>query len=373
MNLSRQQTPGRTRIDARIERVRSSTDPPGDPLQRLSTDELAIVSLLLTQGHGYTKAAELLSLDRDATRARAHLTLGSLAGLGTVQADAPVAAEIIDYLLGEQSDDERARTELRLETGSLPASTAVALADALGSLAARSLRPLPGATLLADRRPVRTRSTPDTLTPPAGSGRPAHRRARAAPPPAPLTFDGTAIDVKSRVGHEPIEVWPWLVGSALATTLLAALLLVILLGGSDKSGSHRSPSQPASIERGASAAAQTIRRLILRPVATARETVASGAVVRQPHGLLLLLNGRGMPPNNGDSYGVWLSNGGVDSQLLGFISPNVGAAGTFATGTMLPPDAVRFRGLLITRETRQSPARPGPVVLHGELSLPPDA
>ena len=71
----------------------------------------------------------------------------------------------------------------------------------------------------------------------------------------------------------------------------------------------------------------------------------------------------------GTSYAVWLFNTEVDSRLLGFVSPPVGADGTFSSGTALPDDAVRFHEVLVTRETTASPKQPGEVVLRSVLSL----
>jgi hypothetical protein len=84
---------------------------------------------------------------------------------------------------------------------------------------------------------------------------------------------------------------------------------------------------------------------------------------------LLLLQARGLRPNHGDSYAVWLFNTPTDSRLLGFVSPLVGPDGTFSSGISLPDDAVRFRTLVVTRETRPRPSVPGQSILRSPLSL----
>jgi hypothetical protein len=109
---------------------------------------------------------------------------------------------------------------------------------------------------------------------------------------------------------------------------------------------------------------------VLSPVGSDPTAVGVAAIVRQKKGLLLLLlQGRGLAPNVHNSYAVWLFNTPTDSRLLGFVSPAVGAAGTFSSGTTLPDDAVRFRELIVTLETTSRPATPGQEVLQTRLSL----
>jgi hypothetical protein len=89
------------------------------------------------------------------------------------------------------------------------------------------------------------------------------------------------------------------------------------------------------------------------------------------HGrLLLVLQARGLAPNDHDFYGVWLYNAPSDARLLGFVSPPVGADGTFSSRVSLPGNAAHFHAVIITRETTDLPRTPGPTVLRGPLSLP---
>jgi hypothetical protein len=115
---------------------------------------------------------------------------------------------------------------------------------------------------------------------------------------------------------------------------------------------------------------RTIKRLVLSPAGTDRAALGAAAIVRPARGgLVLMLQGRGLPANQNDSYAVWLFNKPGDSRLLGFISPAVGATGTFSSGTPLPNDAVHFRELIVTLETTSRPVVPGPAVLKARLRL----
>ena len=142
-----------------------------------------------------------------------------------------------------------------------------------------------------------------------------------------------------------------------AVAAIAAILIVGLSSGSN----HRTPPS-------ATYAGRTNRRLTLSPTGTIRTASGEAAIVRPAQGeLLLLLQGRGLPRNQTDSYAVWLFNRPGDSLLLGFISPDTGAAGTFSSGTRLPGDASRFRQLIVTVETTSRPTAPGRAVLSTQL------
>ncbi|MDQ6605527.1 MAG: anti-sigma factor, partial [Actinomycetota bacterium] len=138
-----------------------------------------------------------------------------------------------------------------------------------------------------------------------------------------------------------------------------AVILVLALSGS----SHRAPAF-------ATEAGRTLKRLMLSPAGTDRNAFGAAAIVRPARGTLrLVLRGRGLPANQNDSYAVWLFNTPGDARLLGFISPGVGAAGTFSSGTPLPTDVARFRELIVTLETTSRPPAPGQAVLKAPLRL----
>jgi hypothetical protein len=295
------------------------------PLDSLRPEARATLSLLLIQGRSYAEISEMLHLDVERVRDRAHEAMAALVPAGVLAPAPDVQARIADYLLGELpvSERVRARTEL---TGSAAAHAwAGAAAAEIGPLAEHALPVIPE---MADAQPE-----PSTEPPP-----PRQRRS------------------------------PWIY--ALIGVLVIALAVVAVLVAT--SGSSSPPRRTSTRAGGGTTtpSARTIRRVILTPTGTASKASATGAIVRERGGLLLLLRGKRVPPNHHGAYGVWLMNRPTDARLLGFISPAVGAAGTFSSGTSLPDDAVRFGRLVITRETSSRPSTPGPVILQTPLSLP---
>jgi hypothetical protein len=135
----------------------------------------------------------------------------------------------------------------------------------------------------------------------------------------------------------------------------ATVVLVVALSGGGTAAKHH----PG-----------TIRKLVLRPAGSNRSALGAADLVRQRNGdVLLLLQARGLKPNHGNQYAVWLFNAPGDARLLGFVSPSVGSSGTFSSGVQLPGDAIRFHALIVTLERGSQPATPGPIVLRTPLSL----
>lgn len=287
-------------------------------LQHLPPQSRAVLSLILQQGKKFDEIAELLHMDRFDVRSRAHN-----AAMQLVPAPAGMRKDergsVLDYLLGEESVSARVRVRGQLREPGKMREWAIALEDKLAPLAAE---PLP-----------------------------------AIPEPA----------------EEEVEARPrrWRLFFTVMTIVGVGLVAVTLLAGS---GSTRHPPGPiaarsAGAHGGGASTIQPLRRLVLAPTGSDPSALGAGAVVRQGASLLLLLQARGLTPNHGDTYAVWLFNNSVDARLLGFVSPLVGPAGTFSSGVALPDDAIRFHSLIVTRETSNRPVSPGPTVLRSPLAL----
>ncbi len=81
------------------------------------------------------------------------------------------------------------------------------------------------------------------------------------------------------------------------------------------------------------------------------------------------LTADGLAPTRGFVYAVWLYASRRVARLLGFIDQPVTSTGTATAISALPADAARYRYLIVTRETRMRPSRPGPIALEGRLKL----
>jgi hypothetical protein len=119
-----------------------------DQLERLPAESRAVLSLILARGRSVSHIAATLGLDEDAVRARAHHGVELLAETGAGPETPPVPrgetrARIIDYLLGEQSVSERARTRSRLARFDSQREWAHRLSDVLEPIAGVPLPAIP--------------------------------------------------------------------------------------------------------------------------------------------------------------------------------------------------------------------------------------
>jgi hypothetical protein len=81
------------------------------------------------------------------------------------------------------------------------------------------------------------------------------------------------------------------------------------------------------------------------------------------------LTADGLAPTRGFAYAVWLYDSRRVARLIGFIDQQVTSRGTAKAISVLPAGASRYRYLIVTRETRMRPTRPGPTALEGRLRL----
>jgi hypothetical protein len=360
---------------------------PSRPLDKLSPEGRAVLSLVLLQSRSYGDIAALLRLGEADVRQRAHAAAGQL-----VPADGgpgwETRARIIDYMLGEQTVSARAQTRSELESSDVGRKWAAQLADALAPLAKSPLPSIPGppappAPKPGPANPANRAESPARAAPAVqrAAGKPA-----AAPEPIPPAKPPQHVP---RNAQRPISlVTPDFAGPrrrpvsrerlaiAAGIALIAIIALVIVLatsgGGSKPSTTAAPPRPPATPTTSTGRAARTIEKLVLQATGSNHNAFGAGAVIRQKDGsLLLLVQARGLTPNSQhNAYAVWLVNTPADARLLGFVKPAVGASGTFSSGTTLPSDAFRFHSLVVTIERSSQPTSPGPAVLRSPLSLP---
>lgn len=358
-------------------------------LQTLPADQRAVLALVLQRGRSYDEIAEMLSIDRAAVRDRALKALDAL-GPGT-QIDPGRRALITDYLLGQLPARVSHDTRDRLAQSAPERAWARVIASELSALASGPLPEIPAAVAsspgeVATGAPARSRrARPQPSAPgpePAAPEAPAPAHARQ---PAGMPSSGPERRTSRRGGAI-------LLAAAGAAVLVVVLILILNSGGSSKKNSSAAVPPSTTPSSSASTTAtgtspvtattatgtgttsgpppQAIGQINLSsPVGTRTKGVV--AVFRRSAQVGILLSAQHVPPTTGhDAYAVWLFNSPSDSRLLGF-GPVVGSNGRLSTLGALPPNASRYKQLLVTRETARNPRHPGAIVLQGSLANVP--
>jgi hypothetical protein len=308
---------------------------------------------VLEHVRSYDALAEALGVDRAAARGALRTAVEEMVRVEPAPS-AAMRGQIIDYLLGEQTFPERTQTRSALDRSDSDRAWAN---EARLNLALVMQTTLP--------------SIPDPETDLGDGAGPTER-----PGPPPLALAGARVgrggEVRSR--GAAAGGWLWAIGTVVVACAVAVVVVVA-------TGGHSPARRPATLTatRGGRAdrrggvrvvSRQIIARLTLTSAPAQPKASGEAVVVRQGSNLLLLLQARGLKPNDHTYYAVWLYNSEVDSELLGLVAPAVGPAGTFSSGTTLPDDAVRFHSVLITLEKGASPSDPGQQILSSPLSVP---
>lgn len=310
-------------------------------LDSLSDGQRAVLQLLLRQNKSYDDLAGLLKTDLDAVRARAR---GAVSALGPDPAgiDADRRDEIADYLLGQQSASRRAATREYLEGSAAGRSWARKVAAGLSPLAPEGDLP----DIPAEREEVSEAF--DALD---------RRAARQV-----------EVQKSSQLGGR-------LIAAGIGVALAIVIILALSLGGDDD------PEATATTPAGTTSTQATT------PTGDVFEVKAQGTL-RPPEGsdldargevaivhfpdndqFRLAFQATGLPPSStrGSAYGVWLYSSPSQNQFLGFPDTTVGPDGKLETVSDLSPDTPTYSEVLLTRETAESPKRPGTIILRGRL------
>lgn len=302
-------------------------------LDDLPADQRATLSLILRQGKSYGDVASLLRIDEEVVRERAHAALDALGPLDAAGLGEDRRSLLADYLLGQQSASERADTREFLESSPAARAWARVVASELRELAGDRLPDVPaeGAEVeeafgaLQERTEARERQ-----------------------------------QKSSRVG-----------GIVLLAGLGALVALVIVLLVSGGGGSKDSGTIGSAGSTGTTSTSSTTPKIDaqVNMVPTQKGSKALGVInlISQGSQRAFAMQAQGLAPTKGFAYAVWLYNSATDAQALGF-TPSVkadGKVGPFVAA--LPSTTSRFHQLILTRETTNRPARPGAIVLAGDL------
>ena len=364
--------------------ARALDAPAGTPtmsrLDELPPDQHAALSLLVRQHKSYAQVAALLGISERAVHDRAHAALVMLAPQ-LARALAPDARlRVGDYLLRQQPVAERLRTRTQL-SGSPPAHAyASELATQLAPLADAGLPEIPPPTAAARAASATGAAGAAAGPPPATPGGAVPQRvgdlrgasatagagaggaSAAAPPPAQPRSQRS-----SRAA-----------GAVLLAVLAAVIVVVVVLltsgGGSASNGNTTSTgtSTSASAKHTTTSTAKSPKvqnEIALRPPAHSRSKAIGVVGVLAENGKeVLLVDIQGLPPAKGFYYAIWLYNS-PHSFLAVTKSSAVNSKHALEGLAVVPSGAGKYHRILLTRETSQTPAHPGTVVLSGAFSL----
>jgi hypothetical protein len=303
-------------------------------MDELPPDQRAVLALVLTQQRSYDEVASMLGIPEQSVRERAHAALDALA---TQAASSPASAQ--SSRNGSDHDEPRPNTPYG--------------ASAAGNTAA-----------LAQIQTRPTATAPNSIA----STKPGTALGNGASPPARSA--GTQRS-SSRLGGAI------LLGAIVVGVVVAA---IVLSGGSKGSSTHSGKATAAKSGQGgtgsggtgsAGASSSGVRldsRFSLSSPDPSVNASGQGLVVSQGKARAFYVTARGLPPSSGFFYAVWLYNSQSDSYPLG--RTNVSSNGRLeGGGPLTTPHLASFHKLVITRETSEHPAAPGPIVLSGPFSL----
>jgi hypothetical protein len=316
-------------------------------LESLNDGQRAILQLLLGKGKSYDDIARLLHSDPGAVRRRAQ---GAVEALGPDRSDVPGDRrnEIADYLLGQQTASQRAATREYLEGSSAGRGWARSAAAGLAPFAADDALP----DVPAEREEVAQAF--DALD---------RRAARQE-----------EVQRSSQLGGR-------LIAAGLGVVVAIIIILVVsLTGGGDSGKGHsaaKAPTATVTTPTLGGNARVFLQGTLAPPAGSDSKSSGQVALVVFPDTkrFRLALEATNLPPssNQGSAYGVWFYTSPKQAQFLGFPGKVVGADGKLQTVADLAPDTPGYREVLLTRETTQSPSRPGAIILRARLLRVNDA
>jgi hypothetical protein len=329
------------------------------PLDLLAPDQRAVLELVLRQDRSYGELSELLGIPERQVRERADAALHALAGAPDGDVD---TGRITDWLLGQQTDRAAAATRTQVERSEPARAWAARAAERLREVGGERVPAVPEAAASPNAEPVAPRPRPLRDEP-----APRPRPARDAAPPAGGGSGPLAVAGSSRLGGA-------LLIGVVALAIAAFLVWFITRGGDDPGAKTASNNAPAATATPGST-----------PQATGNDILLQGANGSQAAGLMRLFKSQNGSvqfaigaqdiPNNrkGEFYAVWFTKKDGTAKLLGFPQTSV-TNNVLTVGGPGKNDAKAFPQLfatydkvLVTRETKARPAKPGPTVLSGTL------
>jgi hypothetical protein len=356
-------------------------------IKELSVDQMAVLALVLRQGRPFRELAGMLDMDEGEMRRRAHDALEALGPDDGAGLDPARRAEVSDYLLGQQSADERAETHRFLEGSAPGRAWACVVADQLGDLATEPLPDVPNGAAAAAPASTPADDTAATAAPapvaaaavtPASAPAAAEAAASApAPDPAGPAGDNGAA---TAFGESPARAGRLgsprssrlggaiLLGGLVVVAVAVALFFALRGGGDDGGGGKTTPAASTSATQ---PQAQVEAQVNLVPPSSRKGLKALGVVlVQKAQGQDQIVAAvQGLPKPNSGGYGIWLYSGPGKAQWLGFFASQDNQGRLLARGR-LKASIGDYREVLVTRESKGNPPRPGSIFLRGPIQTP---
>lgn len=306
--------------------------------ESLADEQRAILQLLFKQGKSYDELAGLLKRDPAELRQLAHDAVNALGPSGA-EISVSRRDEIADYLLGQQTASQRAATREYLEGSSSGRAWARA--------AAGGLRPLGGSLPAWTAPPAETEEAFDALD---------RRTARQE-----------EVQRSSHIGGRLV---------------FAGLGLVLAIGLLWAFGAFEGTNDAAKAPTARTATTETpiryepLQTAVLTPPKGSTPKAEGVAVIARRGGsqdLSLAIRALKLRASSrqGSAYAIWLYTSPTTAQFIGFPTRLVGNDGALEAAFQLEDDPGAYREVLLTRETREKPTRPGTIILRGPLELVP--
>lgn len=369
-------------------------------LDDLPDDQRAVIALVLKQGQSYEGIADLLDLEADTIRSRAHAAVDALGPERGRRLAAGRRAEVADFLLGQQDADEDEDTREYLARSAAARAWARVIVGELRPMGADRLPELPGGGSA-----TRTASAEDDDEPRRGARRarsraaekngeaeePARGKSRAAARRRSRTGGAAPVeepDLEPDRDDEEPDAEPGAVragatrpSSRLGGAILIGGLALVVAGlvawlvlkdnGDDGKGSSSTQATSAPTSTQAQPTPKAIAQVNLKG---AGKSLAVAQILRSGTQTAIALVGQNIPPSTTkDAYAVWLYSSPTKAKRLGY-APPVTKSGRLQGVAPLPADAPTYKEVVVTREPAAGQAasskRPGQIVLRGPLKLP---
>lgn len=291
----------------------------------LPADQKAVLQLLLKQGKSYDDLSTLLRTAPEAVRDRALMALDALAPASSPGLDDETRDEIGDYLLGQQTASERARTRALLESSPTARAWARVVAGELRPVAGDALPEIPAEGVEIDE-----------------------------------AFDALQARHRNREERErSSRLGGILVLAGLGVAL--AVVLVLLLSGGDDNKDKPTAKAPATT----STEPQIESQINMRPAQAGSKAAGVVLILAQGNQRVYAFRAQDLKVPS-PRYAVWLYNSPSQAQFMGF-APPVRGNGRLTAVTAVPKDASKYKEIVITRERVDKPSKPGLLVLRGPL------